>query len=336
MQPARIARWFDTESNSIVKCLLCPHLCRIKPGNSGICGVRLNENGTLIAASFGKVAALHIDPIEKKPLYHFFPGSKILSIGSVGCNLECAYCQNHDISQADLGTYQIAQTFSPDDMVSEALSHPDNIGIAYTYNEPLVWFEYMLETAKAAQLAGLKNVMVTNGFINEAPLAELLPVIDAFSVDLKGFSESFYLKITGGALAPVLNSLKQIRLAGKHLEIVNLVIPQLNDNETEFEAMIQWIADELGQETILHLSRYFPRYRLGIEPTSIYTLDKLAEIARKKLDFVYVGNVQSEYSDTRCPVCKKVLITRQGYSVSCHGLDRDGNCNSCNYKFCER
>lgn len=336
MQPARIASWFETESNNTVKCLLCPHFCRIKAGNSGICGVRLNDNGKLVAANYGKVSALHLDPIEKKPLYHFFPGRKILSIGSIGCNLDCAYCQNHDISQADMGTYQIAQSFSPAQMISEALRHTENIGIAYTYNEPVVWFEYMLETAQAAHLAKLKNVMVTNGFINEGPLKELLPFIDAFSVDLKGFSESFYRKITAGALAPVLNSLKQIREAGKHLEIVNLIIPQENDNEVEFEAMVQWIANELGTNTILHLSRYFPRHRLGIEPTPLYTLDKLAEIARQKLKFVYVGNVHSEYSDTHCPACTNLLITRQGYSVSFPGLSSDGRCKSCDYKFCER
>lgn len=336
MHPPRIARWFETESNDTVKCLLCPHFCKIRPGNSGICGVRINDNGTLIAASFGKVSALHLDPVEKKPLYHFFPGSKILSAGSVGCNLDCSYCQNHDISQADIGTYKIAQTLTPDQMVGEALLNPDNIGIAYTYNEPVVWFEYMLETAQAAHKAGLKNVMVTNGFINEGPLSELLPFIDAFSVDLKGFSESFYLKVTGSALAPVLNCLKQIRRAGKHLEIVNLVIPRLNDNETEFEAMIHWIADELGEHTILHLSRYFPRYRLGIEPTSLYTLDKLAEVARQKLKFVYIGNVQSEYSETHCPECTNLLITRQAYSVSFPGLGKDGKCKSCDHYFCER
>lgn len=336
MQTARIARWFEPESNNTVKCLLCPHFCVIKAGNSGICGVRLNDNGKLVAANYGKVSALHFDPIEKKPLFHFFPGRKILSIGSIGCNLDCAYCQNHDISQADLGTYKIAQTFSPVQMVSEALRHPENIGIAYTYNEPVVWFEYMLETAMGAQTAGLKNVMVTNGFINTGPLSELLPLIDAFSVDLKGYSESFYRRITAGALAPVLNTLKQIRQAGKHLEIVFLVIPRQNDDETEFEAMVQWIADELGTSTILHLSRYFPRHRLGIEPTPLYTLDKLTEIARQKLKFVYVGNVHSEYSDTHCPACTKLLITRQGYTVSCIGLSSDGKCNSCGYMFCER
>ena len=336
MQPARIASWFETESNNTVKCLLCPHYCKIKAGNSGICRVRLNDNGTLIAASYGKVSALHLDPIEKKPLYHFFPGSKILSVGSIGCNLDCAYCQNHDISQADFGTYQVAETYSPAQIVTEALRYPQNIGIAYTYNEPAIWFEYILDSAMAAHTAGLKNVMVTNGFINEGPLSELLPFIDAFSVDLKGFNESFYRKISAGTLAPVLNCLKQIRQAGKHLEIVNLVVPQLNDNEAEFEAMIQWIAAELGENTILHLSRYFPRYRLGIEPTPLYTLDKLTEIAREKLKFVYLGNIHSEYSDTHCPVCANLLVTRQGYTVSCPGLRNDGKCKFCGYQFCER
>jgi pyruvate formate lyase activating enzyme len=336
MHIAPIARWFETESDNTVKCLLCPHLCHIKPGKSGICGVRHNEDGTLMAASYGKVSALHMDPIEKKPLYHYFPGSKILSAGSIGCNLDCAYCQNHEISQADPVTYQGVQTFTPEQMVGQALRQHENIGIAYTYNEPVVWFEFMLETAMAARTAGLKNVMVTNGFINENPLIELLPYIDAFSVDLKGFSESFYRKISAGALAPVLKCLKLIRQSGKHLEIVNLLVPQLNDDEAQFESMLKWIAEELGENTVLHLSRYFPRYRLGIEPTPLYTLDKLAEIAREKLKFVYVGNVNSEYSDTRCPVCTNLLVTRQGYSVSCPGLSKNGKCKSCGYLFCER
>lgn len=336
MQTAPVARWFETESNNTVRCQLCPHFCKIKPGNRGVCGVRYNENGTLKAAGYGKVSALHLDPIEKKPLYHYFPGRNILSAGSIGCNLDCAYCQNHDISQADAGTFQVARTFSPADLVDEALRQPENIGIAYTYNEPVVWFEFMLDTAIAAHKAGLKNVMVTNGFINEAPLKELLPFMDAFSVDLKGFTESFYREISAGALAPVLKGLKQIRQAGRHLEIVNLVVPRLNDDETEFEAMLQWIAGELGENTVLHLSRYFPRYRLGVEPTPLYTLDKLAEIAREKLKFVYVGNVPSEYSDTYCPECNNLLIARKGYAVSCPGLSDTGNCKSCCYHLCER
>ena len=334
--PAPIARWFEKESNNVVKCLLCPHLCRINPGKSGICGVRYNDNGTLQAASYGKLSALHLDPIEKKPLYHFHPGTRILSAGSIGCNLNCIYCQNYDISQADLGTFQTTHTYSPAQLVAEALQQPDNIGIAFTYNEPVVWFEYLLETAMAAHQAGLKNVMVTNGFITEGPLKELLPYIDAFSVDLKGFTESFYRKITGGALAPVLKVLKLISQSGKHLEIVNLVVPQLNDNETEFEEMIQWIENELGPMTVLHLSRYFPRYKLGADPTPLYTLDKLAEIARAKLKFVYVGNVLSEYSDTHCPVCKTLLVTRQVYTISCPGLSPTGKCKSCGTRFCER
>jgi pyruvate formate lyase activating enzyme len=336
MHLPRIARWFETNEKGDVICNLCPHLCHISEGKTGICKVRKNVNGQIHALTYGKVAALHTDPIEKKPLYHFYPGRNILSIGSIGCNLDCDFCQNHEISQAGPGTYNITETYTSSRIVAKALADSRNIGIAYTYNEPVVWSEFVIDTAAIAKNAGLRNVLVTNGYINDVPLSELLTVIDAFSVDLKGFSELFYRKTTGGELAPVLNSLKQIRKAGKHLEIVNLVIPHLNDDEGVFKSMIQWISAELGEDTILHLSRYFPRYRLGIEPTHIDTLDNLAGVALERLRYVYVGNVEALYSDSICPRCKHHLISRQGYNVSCAGLDPGGKCISCGLKFCDR
>jgi len=337
MHTPRVARWFESLNDGSVNCKLCPHQCHIKNGNTGICQVRQNVNGQLLALTYGKVSALHIDPIEKKPLYHFFPGRHILSVGSIGCNLDCDFCQNHEISQADPGTYCVTELFSPADLVAKALSYSGNIGIAFTYNEPVVWFEFMLETAIIAKKAGLKNVIVTNGFVNEGPLNELLPVFDAFSVDLKGFSESFYNKTVGGKLAPVLRSLKQIRKSGKHLEIVNLVIPQLNDDKKTFRSMIHWISEELGDETVLHLSRYYPRFRLGIEPTPMSTLGELAQISTGNVKNVYIGNiVESGYNDTFCKQCRSILISRQGYIVSCAGLDAAGKCISCGFKLCER
>jgi pyruvate formate lyase activating enzyme len=335
MSSPKIARWFEADKG-FVTCRLCPHLCQIREGKTGICQVRQNVNGQLHALTYGKVAALHMDPVEKKPLYHFYPGRNIISAGSIGCNLDCDFCQNHEISQAEPGTYHVTETYSPDDLVAKAKSYPGNIGIAFTYNEPSIWFEYIIDTASIAKNTGLKNVMVTNAYINEGPLSELLSVIDAFSVDLKGFSESFYSKTTGGKLAPVLKSLKQIRQAGKHLEIVNLVIPKLNDGKDIFKSMIQWITEELGDDTVMHLSRYFPRHRLGIEATPLKTLEDLGEIALKSLKHVYIGNVNDGGNDTRCPVCSHLLISRLGYSVSCAGLDTAGRCIACGFRLCER
>lgn len=336
MQSTRMARWYETDNKGLIICHLCPHKCQIRDGMSGICQVRQNAGGKLHALTYGKVSALHVDPIEKKPFYHFYPGRHILSAGSIGCNLDCDFCQNHEISQADPGTYHVTETYSPRDLVAKALAYSGNVGIAYTYNEPVVWSEFILDTATLAKNAGLKNVMVTNGYINEQPLNELLKVIDAFSVDLKGFSEPFYNKTVGGKLVPVLDSLKQIRNAGKHLEIVNLVIPQLNDDEEIFRSMVQWIHDELGEDTVLHLSRYFPRHRLGIEPTTEHLLTELARIAQLKLRYVYLGNVDIGQNDTLCPGCGNLLISRQGYLVSCAGLDPSGKCISCGAKFCDR
>jgi pyruvate formate lyase activating enzyme len=336
MHTPKIARWFESLRDGSVTCKLCPHQCEIKIGNTGLCQVRQNINGQLQALTYGKISALHVDPIEKKPFYHFYPGRHILSAGSIGCNLDCDFCQNHEISQADPGTYRVSESCSPAELVAKALSYSGNVGIAYTYNEPVIWYEFIHDTATLAQKAGLKNVMVTNGYINQEPLNELIPLIDAFSVDLKGFSESFYSKTVGGKLAPVLNSLKQIRQASKHLEIVNLLIPQLNDDKRIFKSMIEWISDELGDDTILHLSRYFPRHRLGIEPTPMNTMEEFANIALERLKYVYVGNVQTGHSDTFCPQCRSMLISRQGYIVSCAGLDTAGKCISCGHKLCER
>ena len=334
MNSSKIARWFESENGTVV-CNLCPHRCNIKEGKTGICQVRQNVKGKLYALTYGKVSALHLDPIEKKPLYHFYPGRYILSAGSIGCNLDCDFCQNHEISQADPGTYHITETYSPGDLVSKALAYSGNIGIAFTYNEPVIWFEYIIDTATIARNAGLKNVVVTNGYINESPLGELLSVMDAFSVDLKAFSDSFYSKTSGGKLEPVLNSLRQIRQADKHLEIVNLVIPHLNDDKEIFSSMINWISKELGDDTVLHLSRYFPRHRLGIEPTPFNILEELGNIARKSLKHVYIGNVNTGHNDTFCPQCRSLLISRQGYIVSCAGLDGSGRCIACGLKFCD-
>ncbi len=291
---------------------------------------RYHNGHALIAENYGKVSALHFDPVEKKPLYHFYPGRIIFSIGSTGCNLHCQFCQNSEISQTSPEDFYPAQEYAPRDLVSLALQRKENIGIAYTYNEPAVWFEYMLDIASLSSAAGLKNVMVTNGFINTAPLDQLMPFMDAYSVDLKAFTEDFYRRITKAKLEPVKESLRHIRRAGRHLEVTNLVIPGLNDDDGTFEDMCRWIAGELGPETVLHLSRYFPTYKMSIPGTPLMTLIRLHELAVKYLDYVFIGNITlPEGNDTLCRNCKHLVISRKGYLTNVEGLDNEGRCKNC-------
>ncbi len=324
------ATFYIKLDNELVQCILCPHRCKIKIGNTGTCGVRKNVGGNLQLMSYGQTASIHFDPIEKKPLYHFFPGSTIFSVGSIGCNLKCQFCQNAEISQVTLSEFPYLYYYSPKDLVETALSKPENIGIAYTYNEPTIWYEYLLDTAILAQEKGLKNVLVTNGFINPDPLNEILTVVDAFNVDLKAFNNAFYQKYTFSQLEPVKQSLIQIKKSGKHLEITNLIIPTLNDQEEEFIKMLQWIENELGKDTVLHLSKYFPRYRTTIPSTSETILVKYHEIASKYLNYVYLGNVSTARgSHTFCSKCKKMIIQRNGYLTNTLGINESGKCKYC-------
>jgi pyruvate formate lyase activating enzyme len=299
-------------------------------GKAGKCRVRRNVNGELVSEIYGKVSALHYDPIEKKPLYHFHPGNVILSIGSIGCNLSCCFCQNCDISQADVAGFPWLKDHAPEEIVQMAAGHAGNLGIAFTYNEPTVYYEYMLETARLAKELGLKTAMVSNGYINREPLLELLPYMDAFNIDLKSFREEFYQTYTGASLRPVLDSLKTIREGGKHLEITNLVIPGGNDDRAVFAEMVDWIADELGRHTVLHLSRYFPHHKLTTGPTPVDTLKYLYDLAGKKLSFVYLGNVASyKGQQTRCPACGELLINRSGYHTEVRNMTPETKCKKC-------
>lgn len=323
--------FFYTHYNEDIKCSLCPHECVIGEGKFGICRVRKNENGKLIAVTYGKVCSLNFDPIEKKPLYHFFPGKIIFSVGGIGCNLRCKFCQNYEISQKGPQEFFALTAAKPEEIIKLALKHEDNIGIAYTYNEPTVWFEFMIDIAVLAKEKGLKNVMVTNGFINPEPLSKLIALIDAFNVDLKAFNEDFYKKQTSSQLKPVLKNLKTIRKSGRHLEITNLVITNQNDNKSEFKNMVSWIANELGPDTVLHISKYHPVYRMTEPSTSEKTMFNFYDIASKKLNYVYLGNQRSEKGqNTYCKKCKQMLIERTGYSTQIHGLDDHGKCKYCN------
>ncbi len=323
---------FYTKENGVVSCGLCPHFCKIKNNKRGICRVRKNVDGTLVAETYGQLCSLNFDPIEKKPLYHFYPGCIILSVGSIGCNLHCKFCQNWEISQTNCDDFDYLRDATPEQVLNIARQKGENIGIAYTYNEPGIWFEYMMDIARLASGSGLKNVMVTNGFITPEALASTFRYIDAYSVDLKAFSDEFYRKLTHAKLRPVLESLKQIHKSGKHLEITNLVITHQNDDPEQFHKMIDWIADQLGKETILHISRYYPTYQLDEPATSEKTLIRFYEIASRKLDYVYLGNVRGDIGqDTICPGCHTVAIKRSGYFTEIVGINLDGQCESCGY-----
>lgn len=324
------ALYYTTEYEGKVRCSLCPHNCLISSEKKGICKVRYNQNGKLYSGVYGQIATSHSDPIEKKPLYHFFPGREILSVGSPGCNLRCMFCQNFSLSQCETPDFVKHFEISPRKLVDYALGIPGNIGIAYTYNEPTVFYEMMLETATYAKSTGLKNVIISNGFINREPLEQLLPFIDAFNIDLKAFNDAFYRKITGGRLLPILETLKTIYNAGKHLEITMLVIPSLNDSEMEFTEMLDWIVNELSPEVPLHLSRYFPAWKMELPPTPTETLQHLAKLASEKLNYVFTGNIaETYYSNTTCPDCHNLLIERQRYNTRILGLTVNGKCNSC-------
>ena len=321
---------FYIKQNGKVQCLLCPHNCVIDEGKIGSCRVRKNESGKLYSENYGQVCSVNFDPIEKKPLYHFYPGKTIFSVGSVGCNLHCKFCQNWEISQTGVNEFSNLTHYSAGEIVNRALSRKDNFGIAYTYNEPTVWYEYMFDIAKPAKEKGLKNVMVTNGFINPEPLEQLIPYMDAFSVDLKAFNDGFYKKHTSSRLEPVLNTLKILKKNNKHFEITNLVITDTNDNEKEFSQMVDWIKSELGRDTVLHISRYHPMYKMTKEQTSVAKLQKLFRIASDKLNFVYLGNVlTNEGQNTYCKNCGEQVISRTGYNTVVNGLDTNGKCKFC-------
>ncbi len=314
-----------------VQCLLCPHECKINEGKRGSCNVRKNFNGQLISENYRQICSYHFDPIEKKPLYHYFPGKTIFSIGSIGCNLHCSFCQNWEISQSGIDEHPYLRSNSPEDIISLAKSRSDNVGIAFTYNEPTVWYEYMMDIAQLAKQEKLKTVMVTNGFINLEPLENLLPYIDAFSVDLKAFTEQFYKQHTASKLSPVLETIKLLKNHNKHFEITNLIITESNDGEDDFRKMVDWILTETGPDTVLHISRYFPMFKMTKEATSVEKLNHLYNIAKEKLNYVYLGNIRSgDGQDTFCKNCNHKNIERAGYNITSSGLTKHGQCTNCN------
>jgi len=269
-----------------VRCLLCPNFCLLKKDQIGRCGVRQNQNGRLYSLIYGEATSIALDPIEKKPLYHFHPGNSILSLGTKGCNLKCPWCQNWSISQ-DLSCR--TEKITPEETVAKA-KELNSFGIAYTYNEPFIWYEFVYDTARLAHQEGLKNVLVTNGYVNQKPLEEIIGFIDAMNIDVKSMEESFYQKYCQAKLKPVLNA-AEFSAKRCHIEITNLIIPTLNDKESDFQKLTDWIAQKLGKDTPLHFSRYFPAYKTDIPPTPVETLKRAQAQALKKLSYVYPGNV---------------------------------------------
>ena len=306
-------------------CYLCPHNCVISLDKIGRCRTRKNVNGKLYSLIYGKATSVNLDPIEKKPLYHFYPGSYILSLGTYGCNFKCPFCQNWRISQRETDTEDI----SPDDILELCKSSKGNIGVSYTYNEPFIWYEFVYDCSKIIKKAGFKNVLVTNGFIQEKPLLEILQCIDALNIDIKSYSPEFYKKICSGKLENVLNTAK-IAKGYSLVEITNLIIPTLNDKEEDIEKLCRWTFENLGENTPVHFSRYFPNYEYTIHQTPISTLQKAREIAiRCGLKYVYIGNVwEQEYNQTYCPKCKCIVVKRNGYNVSEINI-KEGKCKKC-------
>lgn len=310
-----------------LQCLLCPHNCKLAAGQSGICGVRRNIGDRIELYTYGIISGYALDPVEKKPLYHFYPGYNILSIGSYGCNMRCDFCQNYRISQNVPASR--STIINPAKIIQDALSAEKNIGIAFTYNEPGVAFEYMRDVALQAREKGLKTVMVTNGYINEGPLAEIINFMDAFNIDLKAFNDNFYRKLAGARIDPVKRSIKQVALSGRHLEITTLIIPGQNDDPGEMKLESEWISHELGKDVPLHLSRFYPMYKRENLPTSGETLELLYETASRHLNHVYLGNMAAGEQDTRCTGCGTIVTERTGYNLNVKNLDNKGRCTAC-------
>jgi pyruvate formate lyase activating enzyme len=324
------AMFYDSLPEGTVICRLCPHRCRIKDGKQGACGVRENHGGRLVSLVYSKVVATHIDPIEKKPLFHFYPGSLSFSLATVGCNLHCLHCQNAEISQMPFDRGKIAgRHLAPEEAVSMALEGKCR-SISYTYTEPTVYFEYARDTAEKAARAGLKNVFVTNGYTEVDPVEAIRPWLDGANVDLKSFRDAFYRRVCKARLRPVLETLRRMHSLGIWVEVTTLVIPGLNDDEAELRDIARFLRG-LGEDLPWHVSAYYPTYRMTDRPrTPVKTLRRAWEIGKEEgLLFVYTGNVPGdEGENTYCPGCGTCVIRRYGFQVLSLQLDH-GKCHRC-------
>ncbi len=325
----KLSPFYTQLENRRIRCELCPHSCEVEEGERGYCEVRENIGGRYYSLAYGNPCAIHVDPIEKKPFYHLLPTSRSFSIATAGCNFDCKFCQNWEISQArpdDTHNYSA----TAEQVVKYATRYQCD-SIASTYVEPTIFTEYMLDIGALARKQGLLKVMHSNGYINAAPLQELGKYLDAACIDLKGFTETYYHEMTEGSLQPVLETLKQLKGMGIHTEIVNLVVPGKNDDMAQIAAMCKWIKDELGPGVPLHFSRFYPLYKLkSLPPTPVTTLEKARNTALQQgLHFVYIGNVPGHLGEhTNCPKCAARLIQRRGYRVQVLHL-KDGCCDHC-------
>ena len=326
------AAYYTKLDNKFVQCGLCPRRCTLSPGLSGYCTVRKNIDGKLYSLVYGKPVSIAVDPIEKKPVFHMFPGSLSFSLATVGCNMRCIHCQNWQISQAlpgEVKTYE----FTPEEIVEQAVKSGSK-SIAYTYNEPVVFYEYMYDIARIARSRGLKNVMVTSGWINTEPFRNLCKYLDVARIDLKGFSDEFYGKLANASLAPVLETIKTAKSEGVWVEIINLVIPGYNDDTVKIKEMCKWIKNNAGADVPVYFSRFFPQHKLqSVPPTPVKTLEKAREIAMSAgLNYVYIGNVAGHPGEnTYCPKCRKKLIGRVGYTITENNI-KNGKCKFCGRK----
>lgn len=326
------ARHYGKLKNKVVQCYRCPNFCKLKPGERSFCRTRINRNGKLYTLAYSNPCAVHIDPVEKKPLFHFLPGTQVLSIATAGCTFRCKYCQNWEISQ-----------FRPEETVNYALSPQEVVNqakryktpsIASTYSEPTAFYEYMYDTSKLAKKAGIRATMHSNGSINTEPLEELCVYLDAANIDLKFFNDDKYDKISHGNLATVLETLETLQKKGVHLEITNLVVPSINDDEKEIKKMATWIFEHLGRNVPFHFSRFYPMYKLkNLPPTPVKTLELARNIAMEVgLNYVYIGNVPGHPGEnTYCPGCGRAVIKRKGYIITENNL-KDGKCGFCGRK----
>lgn len=317
---------FFEPSQDKIRCRVCPHNCLIGEGQFGACRVRAVKDGQLIAVNFGEVTSAAVDPIEKKPLYHFKPSMDVLSLGSYGCNMTCSFCQNYEISQSKPAT----EFMSIERLIEVIPTIENNVGVAFTYNEPLMWYEYILEASQKIKQHNKDTsvIVVTNGYINKEPLMKLLPYVDAMNIDLKGYTNRFYNKVCGATLEPVLETIK--RCSGKcHIEITTLLVSDENDSLEEVKEIAGFLS-EVDENIPLHLSRYFPRYKMNNEATKVEKMLLAQQEAQKFLKYVYVGNVGGIDSNTYCPQCGALLIRRSGYNTEV--VFKGNKCSICHEK----
>jgi pyruvate formate lyase activating enzyme len=323
------ARFYDKLQHKKIKCKLCPRECVIDDRERGYCGARENRGGTYYTLVYSRLAIAHVDPIEKKPLFHFMPGAMAFSLATAGCNVNCKFCQNWEISQ--VRPEQVRSKYAPPKAVAQAAQDARCPVLAYTYSEPVVFYEYMMDTAQAGHELGIKSAVVTGGYVQQDPLKKMCANVDAIKVDLKGFTDKYYKEVVNGDLKPVLDALVTIRKAGMWTEIVYLVVPTLNDSDSDFKGVTNWVKVNLGSDVPIHFTRFQPLYLLkNLPPTPLQTLERAKAIGDAEgLHYVYIGNVPGHPAEnTYCPKCKKMLVQRVGFTVGAMSIKK-GKCPAC-------